>query len=175
MTLDLVYVLILRIVHITSGVLWVGSTMFLVLILEPTVKAAGADGGRFMSKLGAGNMSKVISAAAGLTILAGILLYIHNIVVIGGDWAKAGPGLVFGIGAIFGIAAIVIGGAMVGPLTKKMGALGKEIAASGGTPSPEQGQQMAALSERLGRLSRMALGVALIALVLMEVARYIPS
>ena len=43
MTLDLVYVLILRIVHITSGVLWVGSTMFLVIILEPTVKAAGAE------------------------------------------------------------------------------------------------------------------------------------
>src|SRR5258708_1389769 len=168
MILDLVYVVILRIAHITAGVLWVGTSMFLVIVLEPTIKAAGAEGGRFMSRLGAGNMPKVISAAAGTTILAGILLYIHNIVFIGGDWAKAGPGLGFGIGAVFGIAGRLGGAGMVGPLTKKMGALGKEITASGGMPSPDQMQQMAALSERLSRLSRIGLGLVLVALVMME-------
>ena len=174
MTLDLIYVLVLRILHITGGVLWVGTSMFLVIILEPTMRAAAAEGNRFASKLGSSNMSKVIASAAGTTILAGILLYIHNVTVIGSEWAKAGPGLVFGIGAAFGIVGMVVG-MMVGSITRKMGALGKEIEAAGGPPSPEKLQQMAALSERMSRVSHYGLALVLIALICMEVARYIPS
>jgi uncharacterized membrane protein len=174
MTLDTVYVLILRIVHITSGVFWVGTSMFLVIILEPTIESAGADGSRFASKLAASKMSTVFAAAAGITLLAGILLYIHNVAVIGGDWAKAGPGLVFGIGAIFGIAGGAVGGT-IGSLTKKIAQLGKQIEASGAPPTAEQQQQMMSLNERLSRISRIDLGLVLVALVLMEVARYIPS
>ena len=120
-------------------------------------------------------MTKLFSAAAGITMLAGILLYIHNVAVIGSDWAKSGTGIVFAIGGIIGIAGGIVGGSMLGPIGKKMGELGKEIEAKGGVPSPDQIQQMNALNARLAQISRLDLLLVLGALILMEVARYIPS
>ena len=42
---------LLRFVHIFSAIFWVGTTLFLVLFLEPTVRSLGPDGGKFMQRL----------------------------------------------------------------------------------------------------------------------------
>ena len=42
-------VLVLRLLHIISGVFWAGSTMLAVFFVEPTAKAFGAAGERFLA------------------------------------------------------------------------------------------------------------------------------
>lgn len=42
--------IVLRLTHISAGTFWVGAAIFITLFLDPTVRAAGAEGGRFMMK-----------------------------------------------------------------------------------------------------------------------------
>jgi hypothetical protein len=74
--LDTYYVILLRVVDIFSGAFWAGGTFFLVGAISPAVRFAGPDGGRGMQHVARqGRMSRVQAIAAGLTMLAGLLLY----------------------------------------------------------------------------------------------------
>src|SRR5437773_9256329 len=42
-------ILVLRLLHIVSGAFWLGSVIFAVLLVEPTAKAFGAGGQRFLA------------------------------------------------------------------------------------------------------------------------------
>jgi uncharacterized membrane protein len=44
------YLVALRIIHITSGVVWLGGAFFITLFVEPAIKAAGNEGGKFMER-----------------------------------------------------------------------------------------------------------------------------
>lgn len=44
---------ILRMIHLLSGVVWVGAVFFLTAVLEPAIEAGGPDAGRFMQRLAA--------------------------------------------------------------------------------------------------------------------------
>ena len=73
-----VYLIILRILHIAAGVFWVGAAALFFFFVEPTVKALGPTGGAFMGHLSkVKRMPLVILMSAGLTVLAGILLYLE--------------------------------------------------------------------------------------------------
>ncbi len=41
----------MRLIHIGLGVFWAGAIFFIVLFLEPSVRAAGPDGARVMQGL----------------------------------------------------------------------------------------------------------------------------
>src|SRR2546428_10029134 len=43
--------ILLRVIHILSGVFWAGATFFLVGFLQPVVAASGPEGGRLMQRL----------------------------------------------------------------------------------------------------------------------------
>src|SRR5436309_9044802 len=99
------FLIVFRIVHILSGVLWVGSAFLVAVFIEPTVAAIGPAAGPFMShmieKL---KISKVITALGGLTLLGGSLLYWHDFHVYYdgtlGDFVTHRLGFVLTIGAI---------------------------------------------------------------------------
>lgn len=164
-------VILLRILHIFGGVAWVGAGWMVVFFIEPAVSALGPEGGKFMNYIATVRRYPVyISAAAGVTLIAGLLLY-------GIKWGpvwNTPRGLTFLIGGIFGIAAGVVGG-MVGGVTGRMMALGGEIAKQGKPPSADQSAQMRALQERLRSLGRISAVLASIALLCMASARYIPE
>ena len=67
---------ILRIVHIFGGIVWVGGALMMTFFIAPTIGAIGEAGQKFTGYL-MNNMkfSARLSAAAGLTILAGAWLY----------------------------------------------------------------------------------------------------
>src|SRR5436309_5616054 len=93
------FLIVFRIVHILSGVLWVGSAFLVAMFIEPTVAAIGPAAGPFMQhmieKL---KISKVITALGGLTVLGGLILYWHDFHVYGkgtlGDFVGSRIGLV---------------------------------------------------------------------------------
>lgn len=59
------------------------------------------------------------------------------------------------------------------PAAKQMGRLGREAAAAGGPPSPEQMAQMQALQKRLSGGTYWIGGLLLVTVITMAIARYI--
>src|SRR5688500_12768674 len=91
----------LRIVHIVAAVCWVGGTLIMTFFLGPAVGATGDAGqkvvGHLMNNL---KFSQRMSAAAGLTILAGVILYGLDARA-GAAWLRSGFAIGLGIGAVF--------------------------------------------------------------------------
>jgi uncharacterized membrane protein len=168
-----IILILLRIIHIASGVLWVGGAFFITLFVEPAVKAAGPEGGKMMERLTATRFPTVLTSAAGLAILSGILLYWRDSAGFQVAWITTRTGLTFGLGGIAALAAYGIGVFMVRPRLLRLGAIGKEIAASGGAPSSVQLGEIQTLQSSVERLSRTNAYVMLIILITMSAARYL--
>lgn len=164
-----VLIIVLRIVHIVGGVFWVGSAMFGTVLLGPAVAATGASGREFMDYLvSKARMSTRMSAASGLTVLAGAILYWIDSSGLTSSWTTSGPGLGFGIGAILALVGMGIGG-MVGASGKKIGRL---AAAAQGKPSEAQLAEMRAAQAAMSQASLWSTIALIVSLVCMATARY---
>src|SRR2546426_11384094 len=68
--------ILLRVIHILSGVFWAGATFFLVGFLQPVVAASGPEGGRLMQRLTSQKRFQMaMPVAAGVTILSSLAPY----------------------------------------------------------------------------------------------------
>jgi hypothetical protein len=162
--------LVLRIIHIFAGVLWVGAAWIGVLFLEPTIRALGPEGGKFMSTMvRERRYSTAIMIAAVLTLLAGWGLWFMRY---GVPSLQTTAGLTFFIGGIIGLIAGGVGGA-VGSTSSKLTALGSQIAMQNAPPTPEQLAEMRALQGRLRQFGVWAAILTTLALLSMAVARYL--
>jgi uncharacterized membrane protein len=169
--MDLLQV-VLRVIHIGSAIVWVGSSAFLHFFIEPTVKELGPPGGSFMKHMVEKRKVPVVISAAGvLTVAAGIILYLRDSDGLNVDWITTAPGLALTIGGISAILAFVLGVGFVRPRVVRLGKLGSEMAS--GQPSQQQVQEMGALQGRLHRLSVINLFLLGIAVVTMASARYL--
>ncbi len=66
----------LRIIHILSGVIWVGGGFFNMLFLQPAIRATGADGQKVMRHLmQKTRMRATTYTASTLTALSGLTIY----------------------------------------------------------------------------------------------------
>ena len=72
------YVVALRIVHIATGVIWVGSLFVVVVFVQPSAAALGAAGAPFMSELRRRRFVDVVFIDAVFTVVAGAFLYWHD-------------------------------------------------------------------------------------------------
>lgn len=163
--------IILRIIHIFSGVFWVGAAWMAAFFLVPTAIALGPDAGKFMSYLTNVRRYPIVSSiAAILTVLAGITLYWKDF---GGINISTPAALTFTIGGLAGIIALIIGGAVLGPTATRIGRLGAEIQGAGKPPTPDQVAEMQKLQKRMQQ-SALAVAIILgIALLCMASARYL--
>jgi hypothetical protein len=169
-----VYLIILRILHIAAGVFWVGAAALFFFFVEPTVKELGPTGGAFMGHLSkVKKMPLVILMSAGLTVLAGILLYLRASGGFDVDWITTATGLTFTIGGLAAIIAFLIGVTVVKPAVDRLGALGAEIQASGGQPSKAQAVQLQAVERKLKMVGRTNIALLTVAVVAMAIARYL--
>ena len=66
---------ILRVVHIVTGVIWVGSLFVVVVFVQPSAAALGPAGAPFMSELRRRRFVDVVFIDALFTIGAGSFLY----------------------------------------------------------------------------------------------------
>ena len=87
------YMVVLRIVHILAGVFWVGAAFTTILFLQSTAREVGPAAGPFMAHLaGKKHLVDWVLRAAGLTILAGLLMYWRVSGGLDGDWLASAPG-----------------------------------------------------------------------------------
>ncbi len=144
--------------------------------IEPTSRAAGDDGRRFMQRLGAsGTFTRALAAAAGATVLAGLwLLWIFSSGFLLAFF-ETGRGLALGLGTILGIIAFVVGFVMQNRPIRRMASIGRTIATAGGPPAPSQAAEIEKLTGTVRLGGRIVAGVLLITVILMATARYLPS
>jgi uncharacterized membrane protein len=163
--------IVLRIIHIFSGIFWVGTNFFMILFFVPSVRSAGPAGGAVMGKLVASKFSTTIGIAALLTVLAGLTMYGLDSKGFQIEWIAGPSGIVLTIGAVAGILAAGVGLGMQKPISDRMAAVQKEIAAGGGSPTPEQIKELQSLQVRLARASKIAVFLMIIAVLGMVMAR----
>src|ERR671919_124454 len=99
--------------------------------------------------------------------IAGILLYWRASDGFDLDWIRSGPGIGFTIGGLAAIATLALGLSLSKPTMDRMGALGQEIAASGGQPGPSQVSEMQRLQARMVTIGRVSMVLLTIAVVMM--------
>lgn len=169
--------IVLRLFHVVSGILWVGGVAVLTMFLTPAVRGAGPAGGAVMRHL----LTKTrfipyFPALGGLTVLTGILLFWRDGVNTQGGAAAfgaSGMGITLSIGGLAGLIALLFGGLVVGRAAGQASKILRTVEGSGGQPSPEQGAALAALQAKIGWGSRIVLPILIIAAIAMAVARYV--
>jgi hypothetical protein len=168
-------VILLRLIHISFGVFWVGAAVTNSLFLIPAIRAVGPAAGPVMQQIGQKLKMPIYIIIAGfLTVLSGIGLYWHDSAGFTNGFMRSGGGMTFGIGGAIAIVTLVIGVVAVAPAAKRAAAIGAQAAASGKPPSPEQAAEMQRLQARLGKLASFAAVMLALATIAMAVARYIP-
>jgi uncharacterized membrane protein len=164
--------IVLRVVHIGAGIIWVGSSLFLHLFVEPTLHALGPQGGPFMKHMvEKRKLPAVISGSGLITVVLGVWLYWRYTSGFDPDLVTSDGGLGFLVGGIAAIIGLVIGVAIVRPMVKRMGPLSAAMAS--GQPTQQQVQEMGAIQGRLRRISTINLVVLAIAVIAMASARYL--
>lgn len=163
---------LLRIVHIFSGVLWVGSAVSYFFFVEPAVKGLGPSGPKFMQ----GFMERrhyplFMNVVSALTIVAGVLLHWNTSGGLQPAWIRTGPGLGFTIGSVVALAVYLIGFLMIRPRAGRLGALGRQIG-SGGPPTAEQAAELQQLDREMRSIERIDVILLTISLLAMATARY---
>jgi uncharacterized membrane protein len=168
-----IYLIVLRIVHIFAGVLWVGSAIFFLFLVSPTIKALGAGGQQFMMHfVTRKRYPQYMGAVATLTIVSGILLFAN---ISGGlqiGWLTTGPGVTLAVGSLIGILVMPVGMFGIGPRAQRLGVLGQSIVAAGGPPSAIQAAEIDKLDRELTTYERLDFVMLTISLLTMAVARY---
>jgi uncharacterized membrane protein len=169
-----ILILVLRIIHIFSGVFWVGFAFFNIAFLQPTVRAVGPEGQKTMQYLTQKTrLLSTVYAAANLTMLSGLIMY-WLLLGFGLSFLRSGYGIVLTVGSIAGVIAWIYAVVVIRGIFNRMQATGQEIQAQGGPPTPEQARRMQALVARLGRVGQVALVFLVIALLGMASARFAP-
>ena len=167
--------ILLRLIHISFGVFWVGAAVTNTLFLIPAIRAVGPAGGPVMQQLTQKlKMPMYIIGAGVLTVLSGIGLYWYDSATFTNGFMRSGGGMTFGVGGVIAIVTLLIGIFAVAPAAKRAAAIGAEAAASGKPPSPEQAAEMQRLQAKLGKLSTLAAAMLALTTIAMAVARYIP-
>jgi hypothetical protein len=166
--------IVLRFIHVLSGVFWAGSVFFVAAFLIPGLRASGPSGGHVMQQvIGKLRYPTAAGTAGLLTILSGAGMYWRNVSLSSGGWATSVPGLTYGFGALAAITAIIIFARIIAPTGEQLLQLAGSIQSSGGPPSVEQATRLAQLQGRLAFASRLGASSLAVTVICMAIARYL--
>jgi len=162
-------VIVLRILHIGSGVFWVGASSVTGIFLSPTLAGTGDAGQKVLAHLiTKAKFSIATTVAAIITVLAGGTLYWIDSQGLTSKWTLSGPGLGFALGGVAALVGVVFG-MLVGMNTSALGRLAAEI---NGKPTPEQTSRIQAARKTLSYAGPISTVALVLALLLMATARY---
>ena len=167
------YILILaRIVHIVSAVLWAGGFAAFLLHIQPALnKTMPASEPFFLSFMK--TFSPFMAVVAPLTVLGGAFLYWTDSAGLRLGWITTHAGLGFTFGGLCGFAAFIIGFFILRPRVDRLIALMSQAAASNQPPTPEAAAEMAKVSRAIVPLSHATLAFLGLALLAMATSRYL--
>jgi len=168
------WLIVLRVVHIGSAMIWFGGAIIGGFFLNPTAQALGKAAQPFMDHLmKRRRMGIFFPIVAVLTILSGAALYWRDSAGLQSAWITSPPGLAFTIGGLAAVVAFVGGLVLVGPSVAEQTAVQNELAGSDGVPTEAQRQRLERASRRMQLAGRIDLPLLLLAGLTMAVARYL--
>lgn len=171
---DQTYLIILRLLHISTGVFWAGSVIYLAAFIVPAVRALGPEGSKFMQQLAKTNkLALVMAIVASLNVLCGILLLWKLSEGFQGEWMSSRHGMILSIGGGLAFIAYLEGLLVTRPTVDKLNLLGKNIAAAGGPPSAEQMQQLGKYRAKIFKANNFVAVALAITVIFMSVAKYL--
>jgi uncharacterized membrane protein len=166
--------IVLRLVHILSAILWVGSGLFTSFFLVPVLTASPAVMGQVVAGLTRRRLFLVLQIAAALTILTGLRLLAIDSAGFDGSYFATGTGRTFAISGLLAIIAAVLSFGVSRPAVVRAGAIAASIAAS------SDAAEKARLAPELDRVRRrgtiaatLAVSLGIIAAAGMAIARYV--
>jgi len=166
---NLYVIIVLRIIHIASGIMWVGAAAFYLFLLIPNAKSTKELGQNFMRNLDPrfGMMMRITTT---ITVVSGGLLYARFFSG-GVAWIwTTGPGLGFTIGALASLVSYGMGISIFGPTQEKIIALEKRM---GDSPKPDERNEVHRLKTYLMKNYRIDFVFLVIAVLAMATARYL--
>jgi hypothetical protein len=165
--------IILRLVHIFAGVFWVGAAFVLFFFIAPAARDLAPESQRFLQNLmGRRRLSVALGVASLLTVLAGAALYGIDSGGFRWSWISSGVGLGFTLGALAALGSLVLGATILGPTSRRMGALAAELNHNPGPPPAGAAAEMERLNARMAAAGRVNILLLAIALLSMATARY---
>lgn len=164
--------IILRVIHVLSGIFWVGFAIFNLAFLQPTIRATGAEGQKtFQYLMRKTRLMTTVYIAATLTMFTG-LIQLGIVSNLQHSFINSGWGLIITLGSLSGIIAWFIAIHFIRGIFNQMGVVGMELQSSEGPPNPEKLSEMQVLVERLGKVGKTALVFMIISVIGMAAARY---
>jgi hypothetical protein len=174
MAMGTVLFLLLRALHVLMAAVWVGSTVFITMIVMPTVEGVGPAGGQVMIGMNRRGLSAYFGVLGGLTALTGIYLLWRFTGGFSPEISRSHAGMAFGIGGVAGLLATILGGAVVGRAAKNnVDVMVKAGPMSDGPEKRALLQTAQGLQQTMKTWGTIVLALQLIALLLMSVAHYI--
>ena len=165
---------VLRLLHITGGVFWVGAVLVAVFFVEPTAKALGTDGSRFLAYLIARRRLADVMAVAAITAIgAGAVLYWLDSGGLHVAWITSPSGLAFTIGAVTAIAALALAVFLLKPGYDRVAAIGQRAFIDAGELSDSDRVEIGRIEARLERPGLLQAGLLLVTVAAMAIARYL--
>jgi uncharacterized membrane protein len=165
---------VFRLIHILAGVAWVGGVFLFVVFLQPSAAAIGPAAGPMMGQLlGVRKLVDRFLLLAGITIAAGLVMYVKlaSDAASFGDFVGSGYGLALTIGMVAAIAAASIGMFVTRPNVRATMVLQRQVAESGAPPTPEQAAEIARRQGMLKVAGRIALAFLVVAVTAMATAQ----
>jgi hypothetical protein len=167
------YLIILRILHITFGVFWAGTAFLMVLFIFPAVKKAGPDGGKILQAItGTNRFPQALAFVAAVTVITGFLLMWQLSNGFTPEWFESKYGMSLGTGGIAATIAFLQVILINIPSFNRGGAIMKNVAASGGVPSEEQRQELMVIRNRVILSTKLIAFWLALAVITMAGARY---
>lgn len=171
--MQVLYLIILRFVHVVASVCWAGGGFINYWFLEPTAKSLAPAGIEFIQHMvGKRRFNLFMVVNSSLTLLSGALLLVQDAGGQGLAWVKTGPGLGFTLGSVIGTAVYFVGMLGIAPRAAKLGRLGQEIQKAGGSPTSAQIVELQQLDREMSFLGKIDFWMVAVSLALMATARY---
>jgi uncharacterized membrane protein len=163
---------LLRLLHIVAAFMWVGVGASIAFFIMPSVQAAGENGVRYASTLLKHTaIARVFPISAGLTMLAGILLYMLGDVR--NHFSNTGNA-VLGFGALVGILAGIHGGAFTGRAIRTLQAiLPVKLPADNQAVHADDLLMLREQAAKVVAYARVSMVLSIVALLGMASARYL--
>lgn len=165
-----VVAVVLRIVHIVSGVFWVGGAALFFFYVEPTINKLGPDAEKFVYEMV--NRRRVpiyFMTLSTLTVLTGVILYWRDF----GGISTSPMGLALGFGGLAALVAWLGGNLLIPKTLGQLSGIATEIKQAGGPPSGELVSRMHATQERLRVIGLVDVALLIFAVAAMASARYL--
>jgi uncharacterized membrane protein len=159
----------LRLVHILSGVLWVGGAALLATFVLPAARDE-SDTAYLRRLIWARNLPRYLNRTLVLSLLSGSIMYGNLAAITRGAWARSRVGITLGLGGALALVAALIATFVAAP------AIHRALEISDGsapTNTAMDGGEADRALERYASAMRVVVALLLGTAALMAIARYV--